>query len=555
MKKIPIGIEDFREIKTECYYVDKTMILYDVFSRGESSTMLYTRPRRFGKSLTLSMMEYFFSDQYDSKALFADTEFIRNCPQYLGEMNTKSVVRIDLKSIYKKDYGSFLSSLSALMGKIYGRVFEHVDTGGLSKTESDYLRRAEASALNEGELELSLAYLLEFIHKCKGKKAFVLIDEYGAPYQASHEFGYFDDLRLFMKNFLGEALKGNPHLHKAVLTGVTPIAQTSVFSDLNQIVVNTLLGNREKEHFGFTLEESKAILSYFGYQGDFRPIKEWYGGYVFQNKSVFNPWSIINFIENNFDLRPYWVKTGTNRLIKDCIDLQGNDGSMELLNAIYENGLVTRLNESIDFDSSKETNTHVSLLVASGYLRAERQINSSEYYVSIPNQEVRYAFNEEIVGYAGKRKMLTHLNSLRRALLSQDYETIKEEFSNYFLSSFTYLDLKSENDYKLVFCTLLNAAFEDYVTSCEVNSGEGRVDVFMRSKGGFDFAFIFELKYLRGRRENARLKEAAERALSQIAKKKYFSEAKRLSYGNIYLFGMAFSGKNAYVAGEKLESQ
>lgn len=548
MKTLPIGIEDFKEVKTNCYYVDKTLILEDLFARGESATFLYARPRRFGKSLTLSMINYFFSDAYDSRALFADTLFAKSNPDRLAELNTKNVVRLNLKSLSASSFDAFCEQLSSKMSRLYD---EHIKSkGALSEAERRYVETILQGTASLPKLEESLERLCELCFKIAGKKTLILIDEYDAPYQSGYDHGYLDKAASFLKNFLGNALKGNEYLYKAVLTGVTPVAKTSVFSDLNSMVVNTVFDDRENECFGFDEEETEQLLKYFGFEGDINAIKKWYGGYSFQKKRVFNPWSVLSFVDNGFAFRPYWVKTGSNSLIKECLDLYVSDETNSLFGRLLGEGVYAELDTAIDFLSLDGQKTLLSLLVMSGYLTAEKGPVGETCLVMAPNDETRYAFREEILDYSSKKDRYGLLLQLKRALLNGDADLVGPLFSRTVLEAFSYLDLTSEKSYQLIFNTFLALLFDEFAVSSEYNSGSGRADIFMRSKSDRRLAFIFELKYLKGRKEEERLLASSKKALRQIKANGYYAEAKRMEYKKIYLYGLTFSGKRVNVLSE-----
>ena len=549
-RKLPIGIEDFKEVKTHCYYVDKTMLLEDLFARGESAVFLYARPRRFGKSLTLSMINYFFSDRYDSRALFEGTAFAAAEPEKLEQLNSRNVVRLNLKSLEAPSFEVFVEALSSKMSRLYDEQFRSKD--GLSKAESEYVEATINETLPLPKLEESLERICELAFKQKGRKTMILIDEYDAPYQSGYENGYLDKAEPFLKNFLGNALKGNEFLSQAVLTGVTPVAKSSVFSDLNNVVVNTVLGDRPFEHFGFDAKETKDLLAYFGFTGDFTEVAQWYDGYVFQRKQVFNPWSILSFVDNGFSFKPYWVKTGANALVKKCLDLYVGDQTSDLFGKLMGEGLYAELDENVDFSSLSGERPLLSLLVLSGYLSADRNPLGMGALVAIPNEETRQAFRREIADYVAKSDKLGIMMKLRRALLNGEGEKVGDLLSRYVLESFSYLDLTSEKSYQLIINTLAALLFDDFVVDSEFPAGSGRADMYMRSKNDKSNAFVFELKYLKGRKETERLVTCAQKALAQIRENDYTADARRFGYENIHLYGIAFSGKRCHVASEAL---
>ena len=392
---------------------------------------------------------------------------------------------------------------------------------------------------------------MEIAFRVKGKKSVVLIDEYDTPYQSADENGYFSLCRDFLKTFLGDALKGNEYLHKAVLTGVTPVAKTSVFSDLNNIVTCTVLDNRKNEYFGFDEQETKGILDYFGFDGSMEEVASWYDGYVFQRKKVFNPWSVLSFIDNGFLYRPYWVGTGSNRLIHECLEGEGGAYLEETLPLFQGDGLECELNVFIDFPSATDSSALLSLMVQSGYLAAEEIPGTFLYHLSFPNEEVRLSFQREILTLPGVNQT-RNLSSLRKAIIGGDVESIRALLPRLVLASFSYLDLRNEKSYQLIVVVLTSLLFGTMVVKSEVESGLGRCDILMMEKNGKDLAFLIELKHLKGRRERERLMVAANKALNQIKEHDYAETARRFGFRHIYAYGMSFSGKSVECAFEEI---
>ncbi len=541
MKKNPIGIEDFKTLKENCYYVDKTELAKYIAMLPETTVCLFTRPRRFGKSLALSMLEYFFSNKYETRDLFKDTVVYQD-EESMKYLNGINVIHINLKNIDSSNNDYFLYSLNSLMADLYKKNITKNEYSSLEDADKEFYDNLVNMRSSNVELKLSLEKLLRLVFELRGEKSLVLIDEYDAPLTEAYKNGFYDVVNDFMKLFLGSSLKGNDYLWKAVLTGVTQIAHSSALSDLNNLKVINVLNNLDKEFFGFNKNEVERLLSYYGFKEDIDKVHNYYGGYHISIDNVYNPWSILSFIDNGFIFKNYWSNTGSYILLRELIKrINDNDGE-ELRKLISGEGKIVNLDESVNFGDYNLINQTYTLLVFTGYLTSSIVLEPNSYLVKIPNEEIKMVFKSEILNTINYSN-IDYLANLRNAFIEGDLDRIKEYFNNYILSSFSYFDLTTEKIYQIIVTTILTILFQDAIVKSEVNEGLGRCDIYLRFKDN-RYSFIFEIKKLKGRRSDSELNKSSLSALSQIKSKKYYEEALRDNSQRILIYGLAFSGKS-----------
>jgi len=551
MKKIHIGIEDFKIIKENYYYVDKTLFLNEIIDSSESSVMLFVRPRRFGKSLMLSMVDYFFNDKYNSKDLFLDTKIYSSRNDLNNYMNKINVIHLNFKAISSNSFEDFISRMKEKTIDLYIQQIKNLNFNDLDNYYKEYINKIINNNFTYNDLIISLDRLLFLVYKLNNKKSLILIDEYDAPIQNSFNNNYFDEVRNFFRDYLGSALKGNEYLYKAILAGVNQVAQTSIFSDLNNLYVNNVLSNNE-EYFGFTEIETKQLLDYYNYKDDFSKILLWYGGYKFQNEFVVNPWSIMYFIKNNFEFKNYWSNTGSYIFINEALSYITNNSYQSLYSLLDDDVVVAIIKETMAFNDLNELNTLYSLLLFSGYLTYEKSIIPGQVLLKIPNNEIKESFKEEILIKYVKNDQIVNLYKLKKAFIEGNEDIIGNIISDYFLTCFSYYDLSSEKIYQIIMVTLLASMFDECIVKSEVNEGLGRCDIFLRSKNNNDLAIVIEIKRLASYKTETILNNSALTALKQIKKKNYLEEALKLKSKKIIAYGIAFTGKHSKVVKERI---
>ncbi len=552
-KKIAIGVDDFRYIRErDTYYVDKTSFIADVLETSTIQVKLITRPRRFGKTLNLSMLKYFFdiAGAEANRALFNGLE-IENTP-HMEHFGSYPVISLTLKGLKSNSFEDMLSSMRQLMAYIFRNYQFFLSSNKL--TEVDLHKYSKILIEDEPNLSKALFYLCELLHRHYDRKVIVLIDEYDAPVISSYVKGYYNEAIDFFKGFMSSTFKTNEYLEMGIITGVSRISRESIFSDMNNVTVYSVLSDTFSERFGFTSEEVSEILNIYGYADKKDEVRHFYDGYRFSkygasDVDIYNPLSILKYADSGY-LEPYWVNTASDDLIKN-IAFSDMLRFLETCEELLKGGSIdVEVEEGITFDNLNCMDDIWTLLLYSGYLTVERYIEYSRYSLRLPNEEVRLYF----------KKMLRDLNlkgSLRFELLIDllfnDFEKFKVRL-NEVIGSFSYFDLKDEADYHLVLVSLF-LMYENvgkngrYEVLSNRESGSGRPDIMVIDKRT-DKAIIFELKHVKKADctseevKQKKIAEALKDAAKQIAENKYgqdfsgeFEAIPLVACGKAFYFG------------------
>jgi len=555
--QLPIGLSDFKEVREEnYYYVDKSLFIQEVINRS-SKVLLLPRPRRFGKTLNLSMLRYFLEKREESLvhlfkglAIEQDTKIMQHQGQY-------PVIFVTFKSCKGATIEECLSQIRSLLIELY---LEHKSR--IYSQLNEYERKNYDEILTEGKplryWQNALKFLMQLLHQQTGKRVIVLLDEYDAPIHAGQEHGYYDEIILFMKILLGNALKDNSDLEKGVMTGVLRVAKESIFSDLNNLEVLSLLRSEFDEYFGFTENEIKKFSQDFSLAELLDTLKKWYDGYLFGNRVIYNPWSIISFLmsEDRFP-RPYWINTASQSLLRDLIT-RTEPGFQEQIETLLAGGTITSpLNENIVLRDLEYCEQNIwSLLVFSGYLKPVSMTLKEEepiYEIAIPNLEVRSFYRNTIKQWVQKRIGSKRLQDLLSALMQTDFETFGELLKEMVLAVLSYHDSagnEPEKVYHAFVLGLLTHLMDRYVIRSNRESGYGRYDVLMIPHNKEEPGFIFEFKKVNRPKEESEV-EAMKSALNQIKDKQYATELRDLGVKPIWGLGVVVDKKQVWV--ESLE--
>ncbi|MGL5149413.1 MAG: AAA family ATPase [Clostridium sp.] len=542
-KKLPIGIDDFKKIiENDYYFVDKSMFINELLNKKSEVTLL-PRPRRFGKTLNMSMLNYFFNieNKETNKNLFNNLAILNTDKmRYAGEY---PVIYVSLKDIKVSSWIECLEEIKKLVKDIFNSkryIRESLD-------ESEKVDFDKIEFLNEtGDFVGALKNLSKYLFKFYSKKVIILIDEYDTPLVTAHSQGYYDEAIFFFRNFLSAALKGNPYLEFAVLTGILRVAKESIFSGLNNLTVSTILDS-DFNYFGLTTEEVEVALKYYGLDYELEDVKKWYNGYIFGNQLVYNPWSLINFINKNA-LGPYWINTSDNALIKQL--LAKNDKKVfQELELIFKGEVIWEtISENIIFDDLNNTNTIWSLMLFSGYLTYEQIRISSitelkSYSLKIPNVEIKSFFRQSFIETYTKGDV--HFYGLMMEdLFLGNLNSFVNKFKEMYMSAVSYHDsADSEKYYHHFMLGLLLTLGDKYIITSNRESGYGRYDIALEPKDKRNYGLIFEFKV---GDKNTIYKKAKE-ALAQINEKKYDISMKNNGVLKIIKIGMAFSGKDVAI--------
>ncbi|MEJ8553124.1 AAA family ATPase [Tepidibacter sp. Z1-5] len=552
MKKLPIGISDFKKLITEGhYYVDKSLFIKEIIDDG-SEVILIPRPRRFGKTLNMSILKYFFENtKVDNKYLFKDLK-INEFKEIMDTQGKYPVIYITFKDIKFSNWEDCNNGIKTLISSLYEKHDYLVKENFLSELQTNYYNKVISGNVNMVELCQSLKMLTKYLCEYHNEKAIVLIDEYDVPIQSGYLDNYYDKIIEFMRVFLGSALKDNEYLKRGILTGILRIAKESIFSGLNNLHVCTILKKHYTKHFGFSQEEVEQILKYYNIEYKIDDIKKWYNGYNFGDNVIYNPWSILNYIKNHNDgFRPYWVNTSSNDLVKIVLTKAGETVKKELEDLIQGKNIVKQINEDIVMKEIENGAENVwSFLLFSGYLKVIKEdlkMGRSFCTLEIPNLEVKYLYEEIIMSWFKESINSEKFNYMLKSLTTGDIETFEEILSEYLIKSASYFDIEeSEKFYHAFVLGILVALNEDYEVKSNRESGYGRYDIMVIPKDQTKLAIIIEFKKVSKRRKET-LETAVDKAIAQIKDRNYRQELVDRGINNIIELGIAFEGKEVLV--------
>ena len=534
MKKIPIAVEDFKEIiEQDYYYIDKTKFIEDILNDG-AKIKLFCRPRRFGKTLNMSTLKYFFDirNKDKNRKLFTNL-YIENSP-LIKEQGKYPVIFLTLKEIKGNTLDFAYTQIKSLISDLFD--------------EHKYLREK----LNERDIEIfdniwkrkdedysnSLKFLMKCLKEYYDQKVIVLIDEYDTPLLNAYEFGYYDDMLQFFKTFYGGALKSNVNLQMGVLTGIIRVAQAGIFSDLNNFKSFTVLEDRYTTSFGLVEAEVKAMLDFYGIGYEMPEVRAWYDGYSFGKNEIYNPWSILNYVADK-ELKPYWINTSSNFMIRELLEQTGEEGLETLEKIFNQEDIAVRITENVRFGNNLNASEVWELMVYSGYLNVKDKLDDGRYIVRIPNMEIMNFFKEEFLTLIfGEYRAV---DELRDALKDKNLRQLDRVIEKLILDVMSFHDTnkKYENSYHMLLAGFFYALDGYYTIKSNMEAGYGRADIILFPKDKTKAGYIFELK----RANSNDIEKEVQKALQQIEEKKYYLELERYGVKEIVKIGYVFDGK------------
>ena len=536
MKKIPIGIDDFKKIReNDIYYIDKTKYIEEILVDA-SEVKLFTRPRRFGKTLNMSMLKYFFDikNKEENKKLFQNLYIEKS--DFFKEQGAYPVVYISLKGIKADTWESSFFLIKSLISSIYNE-FEYIREK-LNESQLDSFNKVWLKK-DDGEYRNALKNLTSFLYEYYKKEVILLIDEYDSPLINAYEHSYYDKAIVFFQVFYGEALKTNPYLRMGIMTGIIRVIKAGIFSDLNNLKVYSILEKEYSDFYGFTQEEVEKALKNFNIEYELPEVKAWYDGYRFGNSDVYNPWSILNFIQSE-ELRPYWIETSGNFLINNILKNVSSE-TIEVLENLF-NGISMEENISGNSDLSVLMGEDEiwELLLFSGYLTIDEKIGESYediYTLRLPNREVKEFFRKKFIdvnfGESTFRKSM-------EALKKNNIKDFEKYLQNILLKSASFHDTKSEIFYHGLILGMMFYLDRDYIVKSNEESGLGRYDVSIEPRNKNNRAYILEFKVTKNEQD---LEKESKEAIEQIISKKYDTSLKERGVKGIVFLGIAFCGK------------
>lgn len=538
-KAIPLGVVDYETLKNQNYFfIDKSMMIYDFLMR-KSTVTLITRPRRFGKTINMSMMSSFFDITKDSKEIFKDTKIVET--EYISEMNQYPTIFISFANA-KNDKWNVVKEIKLQLRKEYDR-YAHVFEQKMTVFEQNEYESLVQGLMtkNDGILDNiidALSFLMERLEKYYHKKVMVFIDEYDTPFIEAHVGGYYEELRGGLSSLLHNALKTSTSLHYAMMTGIQRVAKENIFSDLNNLVVCTVKDPEYSQYFGFTEEETKQTLEYYDLSLN-DEVKSMYDGYYFGEHDIYNPWSILNYASRKV-LEPYWVNTSSNTMIKKAISSSDEAFERGYEELIRNGKLETTVKMDTSFFEVNNTENLWGLLVNAGYLTLHKTISiqDSLYIIKIPNQEVQLEFRK-LTAYHLKATE-TDLTVLFNSLKCCRKEDFEDRYRKILLTLPSYHDLKDENSYHMMLLGMCAWLSNEYEVISNREVGKGRCDIILKSKKS-QISYILEFKYTND--SSVDLKQLAKSAIDQIDSRRYDSELS----GTVIHIGLAHYQKNVEI--------
>ena len=542
MKRIGIGVSDFKHlIEEDFYYFDKTKFIDEIIKDG-AQVKLFTRPRRFGKTLNMSMLKYFFDIKKadENRKLFKDlyiekTESFKEQGQYpvvflsLKDLKARTWEEMERKIIIT--LSDFLSEYEYLLNELSGINFENLKNIVYKKASID-------------DLTTALKFLTKILYKKYNKKIVVLVDEYDSPLVSAYINGYYEKAKNFFKTFYSSVLKDNNYLQMGVLTGIIRVIKAGIFSDLNNLRTYTILSDDYTDSYGLTEEEVEKSLKDYGIEAEISNVKDWYDGYKFGDSEVYNPWSILNFLQDK-KLRAYWVDTSGNDLINNVLKMRNKNIITALERLFNGEGLRQNISGTSDLSKILSDDEIWELLLFSGYLTVEEKINQDNYILRLPNKEVKSLFRKTFIETYIARG--SKLSFLMESLIENKIEDYEENLQEVLLTSVSYNDTKKGNEafYHGLIMGMGLYLEGEYITKSNIESGLGRYDFLIEPKNKSKRAFIMEFK---STDSIEKLEEVSKEALKQIEHKKYDISLKQNGIKEITYIGIAFCGKQIKIS-------
>ena len=551
LKGLPIGREDFKEIRENSfYYVDKTKYIEELLLDG-TQVKLFCRPRRFGKTLSMSTLRYFFDikNGEENRKLF-DGLYISNSP-LMSEQGKYPVIFITMKGIIGRDLEEVIKDIEVKIYELYNRYFFIEER--LNPNAREVFNRLARKEGSIAEIKSSLRFLTQFLYEYYNQKVILLIDEYDSPLLNAVEKGYYTEMKDFLRAFYGDALKTNEYLQMGVLTGIIRVTQAGIFSDLNNIENYTILKKSYSQYFGLLEAEVEEALRYYGIEYKLDEVRAWYDGYNFAGTEVYNPLSILKYIKEK-ELESYWINTSGNALIMEIIANSDDRVIKDLEKLFEEKELETTVDLELDMGKSLLESDIWSLMLSSGYLTIKEKLGDDNYIIRIPNKEIRSFFKRAFIKmvFRGTR----YVEDVKKALLTKDLESFEIAFQNMVLESISFhnttLNMRkeegkevdelaySEVPYQMFMLGFLTSMQDKFFVTPEQESGLGRADILLEPRNKNGVGYILEIK---ASKKTSRISNLAKRAHKQIDSKIYETELRKRGVVDIVKIGIAFRGK------------
>jgi hypothetical protein len=551
-KPLPIGVDNFEMLITRgYYYIDKTLFMKDLLD-NKASVNLFTRPRRFGKTLNMSMLQYFFEiSQKDNSYLFEDLNIMKAGENYTAHMGKYPIINLSLKSAKQPTYELAFKCLKEELAYEFKRHNYILESDKLNEEKGKYLKIMREDG-DEDLYVTALRFLSQCLEKYHEKKVIILIDEYDVPLENAFFIGFYDKMIAFIRSLFESALKTNPSLEFAVITGCLRISKESIFTGINNLDIISILNEYYGEYFGFTQNEVSKILNDYSLSDKEELTKQWYNGYIFGQANVYNPWSVVKFVKDlykNKNVFPssYWANTSSNSIVKSLIERADSVTKQELEALIEGKTIEKTVHEDITYNEIYDSMDNLwNFMFFTGYFKkvSERIDKTNQKYLTleIPNEEVRYIFRTKVLKWFGEKIKAKDLSVLYSAIFNKDADTFQIELNKLLKETISFNDAYENFYHGFVVGVLAN--MHEHIVKSNRESGDGRSDIYIKSLSIFEPAVIIELKVCDNPKE---IFKKCDEALCQIEEKNYESELKQEGYENIIKYGISFYRKDCIV--------
>ena len=542
-KRLPIGISSFKKLReNDYYYIDKTHFIRDIID-ASAEALLFPRPRRFGKTLNLNMLRYFFEKSEENQSELFDGLTIRNDKVFAEHQGRYPVIYLTFKNLKKSSWESMFRGMTNLLQDEFLRHKELLETKLLAQAERNYFESILESNAEDRDYGDSLRYLSDFLCRYYSKQVVILIDEYDTPLHAGYANGYYDKVVSFMRNLLSGGLKDNEHLFRGVITGILRVAKESIFSGLNNLGVYTLLSSKFSASFGFTEPEVHDMSKDYRMDNQHKNLSYWYNGYQFGKTVIYNPWSVLNYIDNQGEFKPYWINTASTEIIDNLVT-RGGKCLREEIGQLLENKAITKpvYENIIMSDLEKRDDLVWSFMLFSGYLKVIEQIDDETYRLQIPNQEVRMIYRNMIRTWFAEKIESNRLEDMLIALESGDVKLFERMLRMIVLQIMSYHDLGSEPEkvYHALVLGMMVWLSTKYTIRSNRESGYGRYDLMLKPNDPAKSGIIIEFKRVY---DSEKPEHVLSQALKQIEEKRYTAELEEAGIKEVLKIAIAFRGK------------
>lgn len=546
-KSLPIGVSDFKLATTGYYYVDKTLMIRDFLDK-KPMVSLFTRPRRFGKTLNMDMLRVFFEKTNEDTSVYFKDKQIWQCGDYYTKHQGQyPVIFLTFKDVKSITWEETFQKIRRLISLEFIRHNELETSSVLTSYEKEQYHLLAGDSGDEVDCQMGLQLLSLLLHKHYGKECIIIIDEYDTPIQQGHTCNFYPEIVNFMRNFFSGGLKDNPHLAFGFLTGILRVAKESIFSGMNNLKTYSILDDGYSSYFGFTEKEVKDMLQYYGKDDKYNELSEWYDGYRFGNTEIFNPWSVINYISDNCFPKAFWQSTGSNEIIGEIIQTATPEITKDLYKLLCSEKIATYIDTGVIYPEVQNNPYSIySFLLVAGYLKVANIYPQSDGNfmcdVAIPNKEITFVYEKEVLNRTNQNSLAI---SISQAIFSKDTQKLQALLEDFMVKSISSIDGANEGFYHGMMLGLCAILGNRYKIRSNRESGLGRFDIQLMPLTKGMPGFIFEFKHTKD--EHTDLSALADSALQQIEAKKYDTELRDNGVNSIIKIGIAFRGKSAVV--------